>query len=112
LAETAILDYRLFFANQGKQTSLFHFRLQQTKVFHFHFLFATNKWNLPFSVTSVFSVCGNLETLRHKDMEMEKRRWRHGNKITLLITVYRLVNPSPHSPFYLLHLTTKGFLWP
>jgi hypothetical protein len=31
LAETAIIDYRLFFANQGKQTSDFRFRLQQTE---------------------------------------------------------------------------------
>jgi hypothetical protein len=30
LAETAIIDYRLWFADQGRQTSGFHFRLQQT----------------------------------------------------------------------------------
>jgi hypothetical protein len=40
-AETAIVDYRLFFYNQGKQTSIFHFRSQKNKrkfavsVFHF-----------------------------------------------------------------------------
>ncbi len=22
------------------------------------------------------------------------------------------VNPSPHGPFYLLHLTAKGYIWP
>jgi hypothetical protein len=30
-AETAIVDYCLLFADQGKQTSFFRFRLQQTK---------------------------------------------------------------------------------
>jgi hypothetical protein len=29
-AETAIIDYRFSFADQGKQTSIFYFRLQQT----------------------------------------------------------------------------------
>jgi hypothetical protein len=29
-AETAIVDYRLSFVDQGKQTSVFHFRFQQT----------------------------------------------------------------------------------
>jgi hypothetical protein len=29
-AERAIVDYRLLFADQGKQTSVFCFRLQQT----------------------------------------------------------------------------------
>jgi hypothetical protein len=29
-AETAIADYRLSSADQGEQTSVFHFRLQQT----------------------------------------------------------------------------------
>jgi hypothetical protein len=29
-AETAIVDYRLSFADQGKQTSVFSFLLQQT----------------------------------------------------------------------------------
>jgi hypothetical protein len=28
--ETAIVDYRLSFADQGKQTSVFRFRLQRT----------------------------------------------------------------------------------
>jgi hypothetical protein len=30
-AETAIVNYRLSFTNQGKQTSLFRFSLPQTK---------------------------------------------------------------------------------
>jgi hypothetical protein len=29
-AATAMVDYRLLFADQGKQTFVFHFRLQQT----------------------------------------------------------------------------------
>jgi hypothetical protein len=31
LAETAIVDYRLSFADHGKQTSVFRFRLQANK---------------------------------------------------------------------------------
>jgi hypothetical protein len=42
-AETAIVNFRLSFADQGKQTSVFCFRLQQT-----------SGTNLPFSF-SVFS---------------------------------------------------------
>jgi hypothetical protein len=30
IAETEIIDYHLSFADQGKQTSVFHFRLQPT----------------------------------------------------------------------------------
>jgi hypothetical protein len=40
-AETAVVDYRFSFADQGKQTSVFRFRLQQTNA------------SLPFP----FSVC-------------------------------------------------------
>ncbi len=42
-AETAIVDYRLSYANQGKQTSIFRFR----------FLFVADKRKSPFSVSSV-----------------------------------------------------------
>jgi hypothetical protein len=42
LAETAILDYSLSFADQGKQTSLSRFRLQQ----------ANGSLPFPFSVCS------------------------------------------------------------
>jgi hypothetical protein len=42
-AETAIVDYRLLFADQGKQTSIFRLRLQQTnRSLPFLFLFAAN----------------------------------------------------------------------
>jgi hypothetical protein len=41
LAQTAIIDYRSSFADQGKQTFVFHFCLQQTIL------------SLPF----LFSVC-------------------------------------------------------
>jgi hypothetical protein len=46
--ETAIVDYRLSIADQGKLTSVF--RLQQTKEVC-RFPFAANKRNLPFSFT-------------------------------------------------------------
>jgi hypothetical protein len=54
-AETAIVDYRLSFADQGKQTSVIHFRLHQTKteVFRFRFPIAANKQKLYFSFSSV-----------------------------------------------------------
>jgi hypothetical protein len=41
-AETAIINYRLSFANQGKQISVFRFGLQQTD-FHFPFWCSANK---------------------------------------------------------------------
>jgi hypothetical protein len=46
-AETAIVDYRLLFANQVKQTSVFHFRLQQTNG-SLLFPFSANKRKQPF----------------------------------------------------------------
>jgi hypothetical protein len=43
-AETAIVDYRLSFANEGKQTSVFYFRLQQqTEVCQCCLRFGANK---------------------------------------------------------------------
>jgi hypothetical protein len=43
-AETAIVDFRLSFASQGKQTSVFRFHLQQTnRSLPFPFPFAANK---------------------------------------------------------------------
>jgi hypothetical protein len=43
-AEITIIDYCLLFAEQGKQTSVFRFRLQQqTEVCRSRFPFATNK---------------------------------------------------------------------
>jgi hypothetical protein len=70
-AEKAIVDYRLLFADQGKQTSVFCFCLQQTNQ---SFLFAENKRNLPFLVSSVFCLW------KHRDMYMDT--WRHGDKKT------------------------------
>jgi hypothetical protein len=60
-AETEIIGYRLSFADQGKQTSIFSFRLQQIN------------GSLPFP----FSACGIPKTWRHGDVEMET--WKHGN---------------------------------
>jgi hypothetical protein len=60
-AETAIVDARLSFANQGKQ--IFFFRLQQT----------IGSLPFPFSVRShplvLFFVCGIPETWRHGDLQ-------------------------------------------
>jgi hypothetical protein len=55
-AETVIVDYRLSFADQGKQTYIFSLH-QKMEVCHFHFLFAANKWKFLFSVSSFFCVC-------------------------------------------------------
>jgi hypothetical protein len=49
LAETAIIDYRLFFANQGKQTSdNVSVCSKQKEVFRFNFSFLASKRKLPF----------------------------------------------------------------
>jgi hypothetical protein len=64
-AETAIFDYRLSIADQGKQTSFFHFRLKQTKGnLPFPFSVAVNKWRLLLSVSTFFCLwnSGNLAT--------------------------------------------------
>jgi hypothetical protein len=47
LAETEIVDYRLSFADQGKQTPVFHFLLQQT---NFCFPFPVNERKFAVSV--------------------------------------------------------------
>ncbi len=76
-AKTAIIDYRLLFANQ------------KTNV-HFLSLFAANKWKFVVSVFRLqkrnesccfplvsFSICGNPETLRHGHEDMDT--WTHGH---------------------------------
>jgi hypothetical protein len=64
-AETAIVDYCLSFANRGKQTSVFRFRLQQTNG-SLPFLFSVCKQTeVAFLHSSVFRL-GN-----HRDMVMK-----------------------------------------
>jgi hypothetical protein len=71
--ETANVDYRLSFADQDKQSSVFRLRLQQIN----------GSLPFPFSVCSrnggfplvPFSVCGIQETWRRGDIET----WRHGD---------------------------------
>jgi hypothetical protein len=56
-AETAIVaDYRSSFADQGKQTSVLRFRLQQTN----------GRYRFPLVP---FSICGIPETWRHGNLE-------------------------------------------
>jgi hypothetical protein len=56
-AEIAMVDYCLSFADQGKQTSVIRFHLQQTNgSLPFPFPFTENKQKLP------FSICGIPET--------------------------------------------------
>jgi hypothetical protein len=65
-AETAIVDYHLSFADQGKQTSVYCFCLRQTNG----------------KAIAVFSLrnSGNMETLKHGDIDMET--WKHGEMET------------------------------
>jgi hypothetical protein len=89
-AETAIVDYRLSFADQGKTS------------FRFLFAFAANKRKFSASVFRLqkthgschflidpFSVCGKhggMETWKHRDIDMETWKhgeietWRHGHR--------------------------------
>jgi hypothetical protein len=79
-------------ANQGKQTSVFRFRLQQTngslpfpfsvcskqtEVCRCRFPFAANKRKFLFTVSSVFYLRNSrdMETWKNKDMET----WRQGD---------------------------------
>jgi hypothetical protein len=56
-AETAIVDYRLSFADQGKQLP-FSVSVcdKQTEVSHFNFPIGANKRRSPFSFSPVFGV--------------------------------------------------------
>ncbi len=85
-AKTAIVDYHLSFAYQGKKTSFFCFLLQKTnRNLPFPFSVCTNKGKLPFSTSSIFGVTetwrhghgdsGDMETWRHGDIEIET--WKH-----------------------------------
>jgi hypothetical protein len=64
-AETAIVDYHFSFADQGKQTSVFHFRLQQTNLKFAISVFFLQKPNrcCRFPLAPV-SICEIPETLR------------------------------------------------
>jgi hypothetical protein len=66
-AETAIFDYCLPFTDQGKQTSVFRFRLQQTNG-SLPFPYAAINRKLTFSVSSVFRSrnSGNMEMVTWK----------------------------------------------
>ncbi len=72
-AVTTTVDYRLSFADQGKQMFIFRFRLQKTNR-SLPFPFAENKQKLPFPLAS-FSVCGIQE---RGDMDMETWNKEHG----------------------------------
>jgi hypothetical protein len=51
-AKTAILNYLVLFANQGKQTSVFRFRLQQTNG-SFPFMFSVCSRQMEIAVFSL-----------------------------------------------------------
>jgi hypothetical protein len=54
-AETVIVDYHLSCADQGKQTTIYRFHLQQTNgSLPFHFRFEAKKCKWLFSVSSIF----------------------------------------------------------
>jgi hypothetical protein len=84
-AKTAIVNYRLSFADKGKRTSAFRFHLQQTnRSLPFPFSIFTKQMEVAvFPLhSSVFLLrfSRNMETLtwRHGGMEI----WRHGNMET------------------------------
>ncbi len=98
-AETAIVDYRLSFANQGKQPPFsVCVCCKQTEVCPFHFKqtngslpfpFAANKRKLAVTVFRLlFPIFpfeetwrrGDIEAWRHGDMEMGT--WKHGDMET------------------------------
>jgi hypothetical protein len=62
-AKTAILNYLVLFANQGKQTSVFRFRLQQTNG-SFPIMFSVCSRQMVVAVFSLvlFSVCNIVST--------------------------------------------------
>jgi hypothetical protein len=51
--EIAIVDYLLSFDYQAERTSPFPFAANKSKVCHFRFLLAANKWKFMFSVSSI-----------------------------------------------------------
>ncbi len=77
-AAAAIVDCRLSFADQRKQTSVFFSVCSKHReVCCFCFPFVAKERKLPFIVSSIFWKHGDIETLRHWDVEMEK--WKHGD---------------------------------
>jgi hypothetical protein len=57
-AETPVVDYRSSFADQGKQTSVFHFRLQRNKLKFAVSIFRFSKQTKsPFFISSISCVC-------------------------------------------------------
>ncbi len=85
-AEAAIVDYHWSFADQGKQTSIFFLRLQQTNG-SLPFLFSVcskKNGSCHFPLVSFF-ICGipetwNMETWKHGNMETWT--WRNRNMET------------------------------
>jgi hypothetical protein len=76
--ETEIVDYHLAIKDFKLPFSV-SIGSNQRKVCHFCFLFAANKWKLPFSFSFVFCLqnSGNIDTNGHTDRDMETRR--HGD---------------------------------
>jgi hypothetical protein len=85
-AETAIVNYCLSLADQGKKCP---FSIcvcsKQMEVYRFRFPFAEYIWKLPFSVSSIFCLWkhGDIDmetwTLRHGHGDMDMETWRHGD---------------------------------
>ncbi len=56
-AETAIIDYHLLFADQGKPISVFHFRLQQTNgSLLLHISVCSKQVKIAFFVSFIFRI--------------------------------------------------------
>jgi hypothetical protein len=79
ISETEIVDYRLSKENKLPfSVSIFS---KQMEASHFCFLFAANKWKLPFPFSFVFCFQNseNIDTNGLTDRDMETRRYGDGD---------------------------------
>ncbi len=65
-----MVDYRISFADQGNQASVFRFRFQQT----------SGSLPFPFSIYSKQTEVAVFRLRNSRDMEMENREWGDGEQ--------------------------------
>jgi hypothetical protein len=81
-ADTAIISYCSSFADQGKQTSVFSFRSQQTNgSLQFTFSVCSKQMD-PLVFRLPLAEFQNMETWRWRHGNMETYKWRHGDMET------------------------------
>jgi hypothetical protein len=84
-AETAIVAYRQYFTDQGKQTSVFRFRLQQTnRSSPLLFSVCSKQQKLPFSVSfHVYKIYIYMETAAYMNICCHSRQKTEAQAIIL-----------------------------